>query len=231
MKTAGMIAGLGPETTVDYYRAIIAEYQRRKPDRSAPALIMNSLDVEKGLGMLRADRPQDLTDYLVAAIERLERAGCDFGFIAANTPHIVFDEVQERVRLPLLSIVAATFAEASRQRLKHPALLGTGFTMKARFYPDVFTRGGIPLVLPAPAEQDYIHDRYMNELLKGVLLDETRAGLVEIMERIKRDEEIDGLIFAGTELPLILRAAGDMGVPVLDTTLIHVNAIVDRILS
>src|SRR5262249_11081008 len=181
---------------------------RCMPDGSAQLLIVSSVDVEKVLDMLRADRPGDLTDYLVTEIEALEKAGCDFGFIAANTPHIVFDAVQERCRLPLLSIVGCTFAEATRHGLKHPALFGTGFTMKARFYPDVFERGGIPLVLPTPAEQDYIHDKYMNELLKGTFLDETRAGLVKIIERIKRDENVDGLIFAGTELPLILRAAG-----------------------
>jgi aspartate racemase len=173
----------------------------------------------------------ELADYLVAEIRFLEKAGVDFGFIAANTPHIVFDEVRARVALPMLSIVEAAFDEAARRGLKRPALMGTGFTMSASFYPDRFAKGGIPIVLPGEADRGYIHEKYMNELLKGKFLDATRAGLVKIIERLKREEKIDSLLLAGTELPLILREAGDLGIPVLDTTLIHVDAIVEAIVS
>ena len=87
---------------------IIARYRARKPDGGYPHVILNSLDVDKGIALLDAERLGDLADYLVDGVELLVRAGADFGFIAANTPHIVFDEVQRRSAIPLISIVRAT---------------------------------------------------------------------------------------------------------------------------
>ena len=106
MRMAGMIGGLGPESSIDYYRSIIAHFRAHRPDGGYPHLLINSLDVNKGIAMLDAGRPDDLADYLVAGFDVLARAGADFGFIAANTPHIVFDEVQRRSAIPLLSICA-----------------------------------------------------------------------------------------------------------------------------
>ncbi|MGH9551097.1 MAG: aspartate/glutamate racemase family protein, partial [Terriglobales bacterium] len=103
-----MIGGLGPESTIDYYRSIIARYRNRRPDGGNPHIVLNSLDVDKGIAMLDAGRRDELADYLAQGLEVLVRAGADLGFIAANTPHLVFDEVQRRSTLPLLSIVRAT---------------------------------------------------------------------------------------------------------------------------
>src|SRR5947209_3353286 len=157
MRTAGMIGGLGPESTVDYYRSIIAQFRARIADGSSPHIVINSLDVDKGLAMLNAGRPGDLADYLNAGFELLARAGADFGFISANTPHLVFDEVQRRSTLPLLSIVRATSEHAKSLGLKRVGLFGTGFTMRANFYPEEFQRAGIALVRPREAEQEFIH--------------------------------------------------------------------------
>jgi len=98
-----MIGGLGPESTVDYYRSIIARFRARKPDAGYPHVIIDSLDVDKGIAMLDAGRLDNLADYIGAGVELLVRAGADFGFIAANTPHLVFDEVQRRSAIPLRS--------------------------------------------------------------------------------------------------------------------------------
>jgi aspartate racemase len=113
-----MIGGLGPESTVDYYRSIIARYRVRKPDGGYPHVIINSLDVDKGIALLDAGRLGDLADYLAAGLELLVRAGANFGFIASNTPHLVFDEVQRRWAIPLLSIVRATSGYAKALGLK-----------------------------------------------------------------------------------------------------------------
>src|SRR6202030_3471681 len=133
MRTAGMIGGLGPESTIDYYRSIIARYRARKPDGGYPHVILNSLDVDKGIALLDAERLGDLADYLAAGVELLVRAGADFGFIAANTPHIVFDEVQRRSAIPLLSIGRAASDYAKAAGLKKLGLFGTGFTMRRAF--------------------------------------------------------------------------------------------------
>ena len=118
MRTVGMIGGLGPESTIDYYRSIIARYRDRRPDAGSPHIVINSLDVDKGLAMVGAGRLDELADYLAAGIDVLVHAGAELGFIAANTPHLVFDEVQRRSAIPLLSIVRAASDRASAQSIK-----------------------------------------------------------------------------------------------------------------
>lgn len=231
MPTAGMIGGLGPESTVDYYRAIIARYRARKPDGGYPRLILNSLDVEKGIALLDAGRLGDLADYLAAGVASIARAGADFGFIAANTPHLVFDEVERRSAIPLLSIVRATSDHAKALGLKRLGLFGTGFTMRASFYPEEFQRAGIALVLPNESEREFIHGKYIGELLNNQFLPETRTRILGIAQRMKSEDGIAAVILAGTELPLLLRDASNPGVEFLDTTGIHVEAIVDNLLS
>ena len=228
MKTIGIIGGLGPESTVDYYRFIIAEYRRREHNNASPPMLLNSLDIEKGIALVSASDHAPLVDYIVDGFERLARAGADFGLMAANTPHIVFDEIQRRTKLPLLSIVEATREHAEKRLMKRLAL-GTGFTMRGRFYPDVFSRAGIELVLPTEEEKAYIHDKYLNELLKNEFLPETRDGMMAIVERLSK-EGVEGVIMAGTELPLLLRDASTE-IPFLDTTIIHVKAAVDEMLK
>jgi aspartate racemase len=110
-------------------------------------------------------------------------------------------------------------------------LFGARFTMQGRFYPDVFSREGMTLIAPEPDEQAYIHDRYMNELVPGVILPETRKGLLAIVTRLKEREGIDGLILGGTELPLILKDGMDSDISFLDTTQIHVQRIIVELLS
>jgi aspartate racemase len=227
MKTIGIIGGLGPESTIDYYRRLLATHHEFRPEEGAPAIIITSLDVKKGLAMVSANELGELSEYLLVELERLARAGAECGLLSANTPHIVFDEVQRRSPFPLVSIVEATCAEAKRRKLKNLGLFGTRFTMQGRFYPDVFTREGVGLTVPTLEEQDYIHDKYINELVPGKFLPQTRASLLAIAARMKNENGIQGLILGGTELPLILTDSSSLGIPFLDTTQIHVNAILE----
>jgi aspartate racemase len=231
MKTLGVIGGLGPESTLDYYQRIIALYRQRTGDRHYPEFIIVSVDLRKGLDFMDANNLRGMADYLLEGIGKLARAGADFGIISANTPHIVFDEVAPKSPIPLISIVEATCAFAKIQKLKRLALLGTGYTMQADFYPKVFAREGIELFMPDPDDQDYIHDKYMNELVPGKFLAETRAGLLAIIDQMKTASDIDGVILAGTELPLIFRDPSHNNIPFLDTTKIHVEAAVAYMLA
>lgn len=229
MKTLGVIGGIGPESTVEYYRLIIAAYQGRVRDGSYPSIVINSIDLKKMVDWITADRLAEVVEYLVVEVERLARAGADLALLSANTAHVVFDEVRRRSPVPLVSIVEAACAEAKAHGLRRLALFGTRFTMRGRFYPEVFSREGLALVVPAEDEQEFIHDRYMNELLKGVFLPETRERLLAIAGRMGEREGVEGLILGGTELPLILRGERAAGLPLLDTTRIHVNAAVARL--
>jgi aspartate racemase len=231
MKTLGIIGGLGPESTIDYYQRIIALYRERTSDGGYPEFIINSVNLTKGLNFMDAKDLAGMADYLLQAIGKLARGGADFGIISANTPHIVFDEVASQSPIPLLSIVEATCAAANARNLKRLALFGTRYTMQAPFYPKVFSREGIELIVPERDDQDYLHEKYFSELVPGKFLPETRAGLLAIVDRMQVTSGIDGVILAGTELPLILRDPDHNGIPFLDTTKIHVEAAVDEMLS
>ena len=241
MKTLGIVGGIGPESTIEYYRFILDGYRARVPDPpsheatarqtgSAPHLIIDSLDVNHGIALLDANDLAGLTDYISESVERLARAGAELALIAANSPHLVFDAVQQRSPVPLLSIVQAACDHARGLGSKRLGLLGTGFTMRERFFPDVFDRAGLELVTPRADEQASIHEKYIHELLKNQFLPETRSTILGIIERMRDDEHIEALLLAGTELPLLLRGAEPEGMAFLDTTLIHVKAAVDAIL-
>jgi aspartate racemase len=231
LKTLGIIGGLGPESTVDYYQTIIALYRQRTGDGSYPQFLINSVDLNEGRNFVIADDRQGLTEMIVNELDKLVRAGAHFGLIAANTPHLVFDEIAARSSIPLISIVEATCAAAKDRQFNRLAIFGTKFTMTGDFYSKVFSRHGIELVQPDSADQDYIHDKYMNELVAGKFLPETRASLLAIVDRMKRKIDIDAVILAGTELPLILRDAEHNGIPFLNTTTIHCEAAVAEMLA
>ncbi len=231
MKSLGIIGGLGPESTIDYYQKIITLYRERTGDGSYPEFIINSVNLRKGLDFMDAGNMSGMADYLLEAIEKLARAGTDFGLISANTPHIVFDEIAARSPIPLISIVEVTCAVAKARKLTRLALFGTRYTMEANFYQKVFSREDIQLLVPAAVDQDYLHEKYFSELVPGKFFPETRDGLLAIIDRMKEQSDINGVILAGTELPLILRDAQHNGLPFLDTTQIHCEAAVDEMLS
>jgi aspartate racemase len=130
-----MIGGTGPESTVEYYRRLIAAYRARKSGGHAPAVIINSVDNKNLVDWFTANELAPLAEFLAAEIERVARAGADFALIAAVTPHLVFEELQQRARIPLLSIVEATADAAARAGLRRLALCGTRFTTQAALFP------------------------------------------------------------------------------------------------
>jgi aspartate racemase len=231
MRILGIIGGTGPETTVEYYRRLISAYRQRNPEKRAPSLIINSIDSKKLVDLITANELTKVADYLAVEVERLTRAGAGMALIAANTPHLVFDEVQSRSSVPMLSIVTATREAAARAGLRRLALFGTRFTMQAAFFREIFKSRQIMIVVPNEAEQTYIHDKYMNELFAGIVLPETRDRLLEIAQAMKKRDSVDGLILGGTELSLILREPTAAGLPVLDTTQIHVDAAVEWLVA
>jgi aspartate racemase len=176
VKTLGLVGGIGPESTIAYYRAIMAA-GRAVPSASQPPVLINSIDVQRVLGLIGVNELTELTDYLVHEVERLAKAAADIVLIAANTPHIVFDDIRSRSPVPMVSIVEATRDVVRAMGLHRVGLFGTRFTMQGRFYPDVFSIIGIDIVPPRDDEQAYIHDKYVNELLNGTFLASTREGL------------------------------------------------------
>ena len=231
MKTAGIIGGIGPESTIEYYRMIIAQYRKKQTDGTYPRIIINSIDMKRMLDLAASGNRFELAADLLAEIRKLADAGADFGLLASNTPHVVFDLLSTQSPIPLISIVDVTCRAAEKEGLIRLGLFGTRFTMQGRFYPDALGKAGITAIVPSPEEQDWIHDKYMNELVKGIVRPETREGLISIIRRLKAEEGIDGLILGGTELPLIMKDIKKPEIPFLDTTQLHVSAVVSRMLD
>ena len=229
MKTLGIIGGIGPESTIEYYRRLHALYRQRVPDGGAPSIIINSIDNKKLLDLAGTDLGE-LATYLTAEVEKLERAGATFGLLAANTPHLVFDSVARHSTIPLISIVSATCEAAKTRGLKRLGLLGTRFTMESSFYREALSDRQIELLVPDEEEQAWVHAKYMQELLQGIIRPETRERLMTIIQALKERSQIDGVILGGTELSLILRDETVFGIQVLDTTQIHVEAAVAQLI-
>ena len=223
MKTIGIVGGIGPESTIDYYRLLLARAPEIAATRS-PRIVINSVDFWAMRTLLEAGDDAGLAEMLVREIAALAGAGAELAIIAANTPHMVFDRVLPRVRIPLVSIVEATRDAAEAQGLRRLGLLGTRFTAQATFFSDVFAARGLEVVAPEPDDLEYVHQKYVGELVEGRFLDATREGLVGVMQRMRERAGIDGVILGGTELPLILRDV-PFALPLLDTTRIHVDAV------
>lgn len=229
MERLGVVGGMGPESTIAYYRAIIATARDLRPAAPHLPVLINSIDVQKVLRFVGENSLANLTEYLVAEIELLANGGATLGLLAANTPHIVFDDVRQRSPIPLVSIVDATRDAALDRGLTRLGMFGTRFTMQGHFYPDVFSKAGIDLVQPRDDEQVLIHEKYVGELLNNVFRPETRESLLRIAEVMRDRDHVQGIILAGTDLPLLLSAETACGLPLLDTTLIHVQAAVKRL--
>jgi len=231
MKLIGIVGGIGPESTIDYYRLFISTYRERRPDGGYPPVVINSIDLAKALKLVSSNDLEGLAAYMLEEIRRLARAGATHGLLSSNTPHIVFDDIRRASPIPLISIVETACRATAERRLKRVGLFGTRFTMQGGFYQRVFAREGIEVAIPESGDQEFIHDTYLNELVNGVVLAATRERYIAIARRMKRELGIEALILGGTELPLLLRDAIDIGMTLLDTARLHVEAAVSELLA
>jgi aspartate racemase len=225
MKKIGIIGGIGPESTLDYYRGIIDAFRERSGGMHAPDIIIYSADLAELIRIVEAKALDRLVVWLLDKIDALRRAGADFAVIASNTPHVVFEEVERRSPLPLISIVEATCAKAESLGVKRPGLMGTRFTMQADFFPKVFGGRGMAMAVPSAEEQQFIHEKLFSEIELGIIKEETREALLAIVKNMIARDAIDSLVLGCTELPLILPGEAH-GIPFLNTTAIHVKSIV-----
>lgn len=226
MKTIGIIGGLGPEATVEYYNGIIAAFKNDRADLVYPEIIIYSVNMSEFIGLMREKKYDQAVDKVIEKAENLYRAGAEFLAITANTPHMLFEQISSKSPLPLISIVEATREECIRNSFRKTGLMGTGFTMNATFYQDVFRKSGIEVIMPSDEDKKIIDHKLFTEIEIGIFRDDTRELLIGIIEKMKRDHNIDSMILGCTELPLILTEQAYDGIPMLNTTQIHVDAIV-----
>ena len=230
MKTIGIIGGIGPESTLDYYREIISAFKTSHGNLEYPEIIIYSLNLSEILPIVDDRNWSGLSEILLKKLNALHCAGAEFAAIASNTPHIIFNDLQSRSPIPLVSIVEATCARAQRMGLKRVGLMGTKFTMESDSYQKVFLPAGIPVVVPSEQEQQFIQQKLFTEIEFGIFKDSTRQGLLAIAERMHQTESIDALVLGCTELPLIL-SENALEIPFLNTTAIHCERIVSYCLD
>jgi aspartate racemase len=227
MKKIGLVGGIGPESTLDYYARIIDAFRAGEAEADYPEIVLYSTNLTELMAIMRTGDMTRLSDWLVDKVQALHRAGADFVAIGSNTPHVVFDQVAARSPIPLVSIVEATRQKAVSLGLKKLGLMGTLFTMQADFYQRAFAAGGMTIIVPSGESQRLIQHRLETEIELGILKDSTHDELLTIAKEMIDREGAEGMIMGCTELPLILSQDAYYGVPFLNTTAIHVEHIVE----
>ena len=221
-KRIGILGGMSPESTVAYYEYITRTYIQRFGDHGYPEILIYSVSFQEYVDWPNQDRWDLVAQGLSQAAQKLVAAGADLILIATNTMHLVFDEVQACIEVPMLSLLDAT-AEAILARDLHTVgLLGTKFTMEKGFYQDALARRVISTLVPSAGDREYVHRVIYDELVAGQIRDESRAGYIAIIHKlIERGAE--GIILGCTEIPLLVNEAS-AGIPLFDTTQIHAEA-------
>jgi len=224
---------LGPEATVDYYKEIIKGFDKINGDGrlNYPEIVIYSVTMSKFIGYLEEGKYTHAASYIASCVNNLRNAGADFAVLSANTPHLLFDEIQAQVNIPLISIVEACARQAKAIETKKCALLGTKFTMQNDFYQKVFNQHNIEIIVPDREQIELINTKLFNELELGMFKESTKQELLEIVNTMKKSKGIDSVILGCTEFPLMFTESKYLDLPILNTTRIHVNAIIDECLK
>ena len=229
MRKFGLIGGCGPESTVPYYLGIVNGVRERVGEPFFPNMTIESLSCFDVMRMADGGDLEGLAEYFAAGIERLYAAGCEVAALGCNMGHIVFGELERRSPIPLVSIVDATRDEAVRCGFKRVMLLGTVPTMREAYFKAPLAKAGMLVLTPGGEDRAWLGRGIAEELELGIVRDET----VDHFARLVADgaeHGVDAVILGCTELPM-LAGQVDLGLPVLDTLQLHVNAIVDAIMA
>ena len=228
-KRIGILGGMSPESTVEYYQYITHAYTERFGDYGYPEIIIYSVSFQPYVDWPGQDRWDLVAQGLSEAAQKLEAAGADFIVIATNTMHLVFDQVQASVSVPMLSLLDAVAEAILARGMKTVGLLGTKFTMEKTFYHDALARKGIAVVVPDKQDREYVNAVIYDELVAGQIRDESRDGFVAVIKRLAA-RGAEGVILGCTEIPLLVSEA-DAGMPLFDTTVIHAEAALNYALA
>ncbi|MCL2807496.1 MAG: amino acid racemase [Coriobacteriia bacterium] len=230
MRRAGILGGLGPASTLDYYRGIIDGVRSEAEGSDYPHLIINSVNMTEMLGYVAREDWDELVSMLVGAIEQLEAAGAQFAAIACNTPHIVFERIQERSALPLISIVDTACSYAQQENYESVVVLGTRFTMSSGLYTRALNGYGIAAHIPSQDEQLFFQDRIEHYLQSGIVTPGYQQQMLGIARELIERHQADSLLLGCTELPQMIQE-GTIDTNLINTTQLHIEAIVKKILE
>lgn len=229
MKVIGIIGGVSWASSVDYYRLMNEMVRDRFGSLFSANILMYSIPFHEFSSQERLAEAGDwslLLKTMIDAAKRLESGGADFIVIASNTLNSTADEIEKNVKIPVLRITDATGEKIKEKGLKKVALLGTKFTMENSFYRNSLkNKFDIDVVVPTLEERDLINKIIFDELCNDIVLEKSKKEYQKIIDRIIREENVEGVILGCTEIPLLIRQE-DVSVPVFNTTVIHSEAAV-----
>jgi aspartate racemase len=221
-KKIGILGGMSPESTVEYYQYITRTYTQRFGDYGYPEIIIYSVSFQPYVDWPGAERWDLVAHGLSEAARKLEAAGADFIVIATNTMHLVLDQVQASVHIPVLNLLEVVGQAILARGMRTMGLLGTRFTMEKSLYPDALGRMGITVLVPDATDRAYVNRVIYDELVAGQIRDESRAGYAAVIRKLAA-RGAQGVILGCTEIPLLVGEA-DAGLPLFDTTVLHAEA-------
>lgn len=221
-KKIGLLGGMSPESTVEYYLHITRAYTSRFGDYNYPEIIIYSVSFQPYVDWQHQERWDQVAQGLGAAAHCLEAAGADFIVIATNTMHLVLDQIQAHVRIPILSLLDVVANAIQGQGLRTVGLLGTKFTMEKSFYHQALARQGVAVLVPSADERRYINEVIYKELVAGTIHAESRAGFIQVIQNLVQ-QGAEGIILGCTEIPLLVTQA-HVAVPLFDSTRLHAEA-------
>ncbi len=221
-KTIGILGGMSPESTIEYYRHITRSYTEKFGDYGYPEIVIFSVSFQPYVDLPAAGRWDLVADGLAQAARKLAAAGADFVVIATNTMHKVVDEIQAQIDIPILSLLDVVGDAITAQGLETVGLLGTRFTMESTFYQDALAKRGITVVVPNAADRETVNRVIYDELVAGEIRAESRAEYLAIIERLAA-RGAQGTILGCTEIPLLVKPS-DTPLPLFDTTILHADA-------
>jgi len=229
MRTIGLIGGMSWESTAVYYREANELVRDRLGGLSSAKILLASLDFREISELQSAAKWDEAGEMLAASARGLERAGAEMLLICTNTMHLLIDQVQSAVEVPVLHIGDVAAEAVLRRGLRRVALLGTAFTMEKEFYRERIAGHGIEVIVPSEADRAVVHRAIFEELAVGVVSEESRTAFRDIIDRLV-EAGAEGVILGCTEIELLIDQA-DSPVPVFPTARLHIEAAVELALA
>ena len=226
MRTIGLIGGMSWESSQEYYRIINETVKEKLGGFHSAKIIMYSVDFEEIEKLQHQGQWKQLTEIMIDAAQRVERAGADFVVLCTNTMHKMADEVQQNIKIPLLHIADATAEKIKEKGLRKIGLLGTKFTMEEDFYKGKLKeKHGLDVIIPSEEERQIVHDVIYKELCLGEIKRSSKEQFKKIIQNLVSNGA-EGIILGCTEIPLLIKQE-DVEVPLFDTTMLHAKAAVE----
>ncbi len=226
MKTIGMIGGMSWESSVVYYQLVNKRVRELLGGDYSCKSVMYTVDFDEIVKLQHKEEWGKLDRLMADAAVRCQKAGADIIVLCTNTMHLCKDAIEKSISVPFLHIAHATAEAISLYGLTKVALLGTKFTMEKDFYKrEIEENYDIKVIVPDSGDRDIIHGIIYQELIKGIISEESRDRFKVIINSLK-EQGAEGVILGCTEIPLLIRE-GDVDIPIFDTTKIHAYKAVD----